>query len=379
MTQMPQLVALFNGVGGGASALVAGQALLTAAPSLVTTSASAVSGVVGAVTLSGSVVATAKLAGRDVPAYAPKRARHAVLVVLSASAIALAAALVSSPGRPETYAWIVAVSLAFGLALVAPIGGGDMPVVIAFLNSCSGLAAAATGFVLMNQALVISGSLVGASGFILTAIMCRAMNRRLAHVLFDELQTPDATGDGDDSASGTVKSISPDEVAMLLESARRVVIVPGYGMAVAQAQQATAELSRDLQSRGITVLYAIHPVAGRMPGHMNVLLAEADVPYDDLLDLEAVNPELSDTDVVLVIGANDVVNPRARTDESSPIYGMPIVNVDQARTVVVLKRSLAAGFAGVSNPLFTADGTVMLFGDAKASVIAMTQALAESE
>lgn len=251
-----------------------------------------------------------------------------------------------------------------------------MPVIIALLNACSGLAAAATGFVLSNQALVISGSLVGASGFILTELMCRAMNRSLGSVLFVRpVRADDAAALPVDEMDRPVKSSSAEEVAMLLEASRRVIVVPGYGMAVAQAQHAMAALSRNLQSRGIRVDFAIHPVAGRMPGHMNVLLAEADVPYQQLFDLDAINPELVEADVVLVIGANDVVNPRARSDADCAIYGMPIVNADQARSVVILKRSLASGFAGVSNPLFVADNAVMLFGDAKQSLVAILRAL----
>lgn len=376
MTAMPELVALFNGVGGGASALVAGAALFGATPHVLLSTSSAVSGVVGSVTFSGSFIAMAKLQGWLRGRGLPRLWQRASLVVLAAAGLGFSAQLVREPTEILGYAGVVAAALGFGLLLVVPVGGADMPVVVALLNACSGLAAAATGFVLMNQALVISGSLVGASGFILTGIMCRAMNRTLGNVLFGELGSPDAVTAGAEDQK-PVKSASAEEVAMMLEAARRVVIVPGYGMAVAQAQHATAELARELDAQEIRVDYAIHPVAGRMPGHMNVLLAEADVPYEQLFDLDAINPEIVEADVVLVIGANDVVNPRARTDRDCPIYGMPIVNADRAKTVVVLKRSLAPGFSGVDNPLFTADNTVMLFGDAKESMVAIAQALEE--
>ena len=374
MTAMPQLVALFNGLGGGASALVAGSALLAAeTPQLLLTSSSVVSGLVGAVTFSGSFVAMAKLQGWLRARGAPRLWQRGLLVILLVAAALSAAHLVREPTEFIGYGALASAALLIGLVLVLPIGGADMPVIIALLNACSGLAAAATGFVLMNQALVISGSLVGASGFILTRIMCRAMNRTLIDVMFSGLGA--GTTETEAEPSKPAKSVSAEEVAMLLEASRRVIIVPGYGMAVAQAQHATAELARNLQAHGVRVDYAIHPVAGRMPGHMNVLLAEADVPYEELYDLEAINPELVEADVVLVIGANDVVNPRARTDRDCSIYGMPVLNVDRARTVVVLKRSMAPGFAGVSNPLFSAENTMMLFGDAKQSVVAIVRAL----
>ena len=274
--------------------------------------------------------------------------------------------------------WVItAISLLLGVLLTAGIGGADMPVVIALLNSYSGLAAAATGFVLGNDLLIIAGSLVGASGVILTNIMCKAMNRSLTNVLFGKMG-PSATGpSADDVYAGKVKSTSPDEVAMLLDGAQRVVIVPGYGMAVAQAQHTVRDLANLLESRGATVEFAIHPVAGRMPGHMNVLLAEADVPYDKLIEMDAINPTMSQVDVCFVIGANDVVNPVARTDPSSPIAGMPIIDADKARTVVVIKRSLSPGFAGIPNPLFAADNTLMLFGDGKKALMELNTALKE--
>jgi NAD(P) transhydrogenase subunit beta len=272
---------------------------------------------------------------------------------------------------------ICLVASVLGLGLVNPIGGADMPVVIALLNSYSGLAAAATGFVINNTVLIIAGSLVGASGIILTKIMCKAMNRSLTNVLFGTMgptaDTPDA-----DEVYKTVKSASADEVAMTLEVAQRVLIVPGYGLAVAQAQHAVRDIATFLESKGITVEYGIHPVAGRMPGHMNVLLAEADVPYDQLKEMDEVNATMEQVDVALVVGANDVVNPVARTDPKSPIAGMPIIDVDKARTVVVVKRSLSPGFAGIPNPLFAADNTLMFFSDGKKAMLELLAALKET-
>jgi NAD(P) transhydrogenase subunit beta len=262
--------------------------------------------------------------------------------------------------------------------LVVPIGGADMPVVIALLNSYSGLAAAATGFVLNNNVLIIAGSLVGASGLILTNIMCKAMNRSLAHVLFGKLGPTGDTLSADEVYAGKVKATSPEEVAMLFDGAQRVVIVPGYGMAVAQAQHVVRDLANVLEGRGCAVEYAIHPVAGRMPGHMNVLLAEADVPYDQLIEMDAINPTMETVDVCLVVGANDVVNPDARNDPTSPIAGMPIIDVDKARTVVVVKRSLSPGFAGIPNPLFAADNALMMFGDGKKAIQELVTAVKEA-
>ncbi len=377
MTAMPELVALFNGLGGGASALVAGSALVASPPSaLELASATVVSGFVGTVTFSGSLMAMAKLWGVVGDRRFGPVLDKLPVVVFGLVAVVLGVLVVAGKSATLYFGWLVITSTLLGIFLVAPIGGADMPVVISFLNACSGLAAAATGFVLMNQALIVSGSLVGASGLILTRIMCRAMNRGLGSVLFSPVgeRGPGREG-GYAGSERPVKSASAEEVAMVLEAARRVVIVPGYGMAVAQAQRAVSDLARKLERRGLKVEFAIHPVAGRMPGHMNVLLAEADVPYDQLKDIDAINPELADCDVALVIGANDVVNPSARTDRGSPLYGMPILDVDRASTVVVLKRSLRAGFAGVDNPLFTAPNTVMLFGDAKQTVLALIDAL----
>jgi len=266
-----------------------------------------------------------------------------------------------------------------GVTLMIPIGGADMPVAICLLNSYSGLAAAMTGFILSppNKALMVSGALVGASGIVLTYIMCKAMNRSLANVLFAGVGTSDASGPAIEGADAnkTVRSVDPEEFAMLLEDAARVVIVPGYGMAVAQAQYAVRDLVNKLEAKGVDVKFGIHPVAGRMPGHMNVLLAEVDIPYEKLCDLETINPELERTDVALVLGANDVVNPAAREDQGSPIYGMPIIDVDKARTVVVSKRSLRPGYAGVANPLFYLDNTLMLFGDAKEKMLEVAAAI----
>ena len=270
---------------------------------------------------------------------------------------------------------LVLVAAALGVTLTLPIGGADMPVVICLLNSYSGLAAAAAGFVIDNSVLVIAGSLVGASGLILTAIMCRAMNRSLVGVLFGGLGTT-ATVDADEVYAGKIKSADTEELAMVLEQADRVVIVPGYGLAVAQAQHAVRELADVLEERGTSIAYAIHPVAGRMPGHMNVLLAEADIPYEQLCEMDDINPTFPETDVAIVIGANDVVNPAARNDPDSPIAGMPILDVDKAQTVIVIKRSLSPGFAGIPNPLFAADNTLMYFADGKKALIDLTAAIA---
>ena len=394
MTAMPQLVAVFNGFGGIASALVAAASyesirggtpfveVLAADPSdtlAATTSVSvAAAGLVGAVTFTGSLVAFSKLQEliKGKPRWVPSG--RVVNGALLAAAVALAVIMVVNPSTTVFWA-MIAVAAALGLSLVLPIGGADMPVVIALLNSYSGLAAAAAGFVLQNTALIISGSLVGSSGLILTMIMCKAMNRSLANVLFGgvgggaKVEGPSA----DEVYAGKIKSTSSEEVGMMLESASRVVIVPGYGMAVAQAQHAVRDLMSLLQEQGTEVEFGIHPVAGRMPGHMNVLLAESDVPYDHLKEMEVANPTFPQTDVAIVIGANDVVNPDAREVPDSPIAGMPIIEVDKARTVVVIKRSLSPGFAGVPNPLFAADNTMMLFGHGKEAILDIVGALKE--
>lgn len=384
MTGMPQMVALFNGFGGGASVLVAGASLLEgigAGWTLTTTFSVAVAatGIIGAVTFWGSLVAFGKLQG-----LIPERAvlfpgQQAVNAALGLACLALGGWLVLRPQDPAAYLALSGAASVLGVLLVIPIGGADMPVVIALLNSYSGLAGAATGFVLGNNVLIIAGSLVGASGIILTQIMCRAMNRSLGNVLFGIGGTI-GTGPapGEEIYEGRVKSATAEEVAMIFDAARRVVIVPGYGMAVSQAQHAVRDLANLLVSRGVEVEFAIHPVAGRMPGHMNVLLAEANIPYDRLKEMDEANPGFPQTDVALVIGANDVVNPLARTDPQSPIAGMPILDVDKARTVVVIKRSLSPGFAGIPNPLFAAENALMYFGDGKKAVLDLVAALKES-
>ena len=381
MTAMPQMVALLNAFGGGASALIAGAVLSTGGdPSAQTAVATATSGIIGSVTFFGSLVAFDKLQGLllpDRPVHFP--AQQAINALLGVAALALGVLVVGDPGDLTNFALLVAVGSVLGVLLTIPIGGADMPVAIALLNSYSGLAAASTGFVMDNNILIITGSLVGASGLILTRIMCKAMNRSLMNVLLGAIG-PESGGvaSGDDVYAGRIKSASPEEVAMLLDGARRVVVVPGYGMAVAQAQHQVRDLANLLESRGTEVEFAIHPVAGRMPGHMNVLLAEADVDYDKLREMDDINPSFEQTDVSLIIGANDIVNPVARTDPSSPIAGMPILDVDKSRTVVVVKRSLSPGFAGIPNPLFAADNTLMLFADGKKAVLDLISAIKES-
>ncbi len=383
MTGMPQLVAVFNGFGGIASALVAGAALMeaalvTSAPAIQMTVATVFSGIVGAVTFWGSLVAFGKLQGVISGQPIRYKGEQVVKVLLLIASLVLGALIVVRPSGVDLYWIMVGVSSLLGILLVISIGGADMPVVIALLNSYSGLAAASTGFVLPNNVLIIAGSLVGASGIILTNIMCKAMNRSLTNVLFGGFGEVQEVEKGDDIYAGKVKATSPEEVAMLMDGVQRVVIVPGYGMAVAQAQHAVRDLANLLESKDITVEFAIHPVAGRMPGHMNVLLAEADIPYDRLKEMDEINPTMPQTDVVIVLGANDVVNPLANTDPASPIAGMPIINVDQARTVVVVKRSLSPGFAGIPNPLFAADNTLMLFGDGKKMAQEIVRALKDS-
>ncbi len=385
MTAMPQMVALLNGFGGGASVLVAGAELLQrnvkAGGAPVPTDvavATVASAIIGAVTFWGSLVAFAKLEEyqwfKKPIAYKGQQPINAVLGVI---ALGLAAWSVACPHSAWLYGALVLVCSVLGLTLVNPIGGADMPVVIAMLNSYSGLAAAATGFVLGNAVLIIAGALVGASGVILSQIMCKAMNRSLVNVVFGVFTAEEDTAKADEVYGGRVKATTAEEIAMLFDAARRVVFVPGYGMAVAQAQHAVSELADLLESRGVEVEFGIHPVAGRMPGHMNVLLAEAEVPYDKLKEMDEVNPTFSQTDVAVVIGANDVVNPVARTDPKSPIAGMPILDVDKARTVVVIKRSLSPGFAGIPNPLFAADNTLMYFADGKKAIMDIVHAVKE--
>jgi NAD(P) transhydrogenase subunit beta len=382
MTSMPQMVALFNGFGGGASTLVAALAFIEAMElgkvmGTQETVATVASGIIGAVTFWGSLVAFAKLEGLIEERPIRYKGEHFVKVLFLLASIVFG--VIFGTEREVNYYWYLTASASvLGVLLTIPIGGGDMPVVISLLNSYSGLAACATGFVLNNNVLIISGSLVGASGIILTNLMCKAMNRSLLNVLFGGFGEIVAGADEDKVYGGKIKSATPEEVAMLLENARRVVIVPGYGMAVSQAQFAIRDLMKILESKGIEVEFAIHPVAGRMPGHMNVLLAEANIPYEKLKEMDEINPTFEQTDVSIVIGANDVVNPLARTDSNSPIAGMPILDVDKSKTVVVIKRSLAPGFAGIPNPLFAADNTLMLFGDAKKMVQELINALKES-
>ena len=388
MTAMPQLVALYNGFGGVASVLVAGAVLFEAAVLMGTSEAVNVdtqfslsvfaSGFIGAITFWGSLVAFGKLQGLTNGGSVRYSGDQVVKIVLAIITVVLAYVMVVYPGSSIPYWVMVVIASMLGVLVVIPIGGADMPVVIAILNSLSGLAAAATGFVLYNTVLIVAGTLVGASGIILTLVMCKAMNRSLTDVLFGTFGATEGGLSSDEVYAGKVKSTSAEEVAMLLESSRKVVVVPGYGMAVAQAQHAVRELFDLLEKHGITMEFGIHPVAGRMPGHMNVLLAEADIPYDRLKDMDEINPSFKQVDVSIVIGANDVVNPVARTDPKSPIAGMPILDVDYSKTVIVIKRSLSPGFAGIPNPLFAADNTLMLFGDAKNMVEEMVKCVKEN-
>lgn len=395
MTAMPELVGLFNGFGGLASLLVAGaemnryaillrdQQILDSTPDdstvpLKALIAIAIAGIIGAVTFSGSLIAVFKLRGFkwvDKLVIPGQKYLNGGLLLL---AVTIGFFLCINPAIPSLF-WIMAlIALILGVFATTAIGGADMPVVVALLNSYSGLAAAATGFVISNTVLIIAGSLVGASGLILTHIMCVAMNRSLTNVLFGVMAAGGERLDADEVYAGKVKATSPDEVAMLLDGVQRVAIVPGYGMAVAQCQHAVRELMNELEKRGVHVDFGIHPVAGRMPGHMNVLLAEADVPYDKLREMDDINNDMPQTDVAIVLGANDVVNPDARTNPNSPIAGMPIINTDLARTVIVVKRSLSPGFAGIPNPLFAADNTLMLFGDGKQMMLELVDAVKEN-
>jgi NAD(P) transhydrogenase subunit beta len=374
MTAMPQMVAVFNGLGGAASSLVAADELLKlsegGAVAVSISVAGLASTIIGTATFSGSMIAFGKLQGfvPSPPLLLP--GRNFVNAALGMASIGFAAwgiATPADPAIPFTIASLLA--LALGVLLVIPIGGADMPVVIALLNSYSGLAAAATGFVLNNNVLIVSGALVGASGIILTRIMTRAMNRSLANVMLGGFGAVSAhTGGGAAAGDRVYRTATVEDAATVLRYARSVIVVPGYGLAVAQAQHNVKQLADLLKERGVEVRYAIHPVAGRMPGHMNVLLAEANVPYDQLYDMDQINDEFARADVAVVIGANDVANPAARSDPASPLYGMPILNVDHATAVLVLKRSMAPGFSGVDNELFYLPKTMMLFGDAKKSV-----------
>ena len=384
MTGMPQMVALLNGFGGASSTLVAGTALIEAtlpgmvSPDLQTTISTGASGLIGAVTFTGSLIAFAKLQGVISEKSFGFPGLQVFNAILTLACIGLTVMIAMDPSNHMYYWVLVGIASVLGVTLTIPIGGADMPVVIALLNSYSGLAAAATGFVLNNNVLIIAGSLVGASGIILTNIMCVAMNRSLTNVLFGKMGPTGDTPSADDVYGGKVKSASAEEIAMLFDGAQRAIIVPGYGMAVSQAQHAVRDLTNLLESRGCTVEFAIHPVAGRMPGHMNVLLAESDIPYDKLKEMDEINPTFPEADVALVIGANDVVNPVARTDPNSPIAGMPILDVDKARTCVVVKRSLSPGFAGIPNPLFAADNTLMFFSDGKKAIQDIVSAVKEA-
>jgi H+-translocating NAD(P) transhydrogenase subunit beta len=381
MTAMPQMVALFNGVGGGAAALIALAEFhnLLPEPGRVSeeeTVSIVISAMIGSISFSGSLVAFAKLqelvSGRPI-VYAGQQIVNAALV---AGAVALGLILVLGPQEQGLLVALLAAAVAFGVLFVLPIGGADMPVVISLLNAFTGLAASATGFVLHSTVLIVSGALVGASGTLLTLLMGRAMNRSIANVLFGAFGAVSVGTTDTAAADGrTVHSTTADDVAIMLAYARRVVFVPGYGLAVAQAQHDVRVLADLLEQKGVDVKYGIHPVAGRMPGHMNVLLAEANVPYDQLYEMERINPELPQTDVAVILGANDVVNPAAQNDPGSPIYGMPIIEVDRARNVVVVKRSLSPGFAGIDNPLFYQGNTSLLFADAKAALESIAAAV----
>ncbi len=372
MTQMPQMVALFNGTGGGAAALVAASEflhgthmsaqLMPLAPAIT----SLFTLLIGAISFSGSAIAFAKLQELMTGKPITYPGQNVVNGLLALGAIGLLGVLAVSNPSLALLLGFVAVALLLGVAVVLPIGGADMPVIIAVLNSLTGMAAATSGFLLYNNALIIAGALVGASGTLLTVMMCKAMNRSLSNVLFGAFGSaaPAAAG-GADAVVGSITEVSSDDALTLLENAQSVIVVPGYGLAVARAQHAVRELCELLAENGAEVRYAIHPVAGRMPGHMNVLLAEADVPYDQLFDLEEINDAFAKTDLVIVLGANDVVNPAAKTNPASPIFGMPVLNVDAAKRVIVVKRSMNAGFAGIENELFYRDNCMMLFGDAK--------------
>jgi NAD(P) transhydrogenase subunit beta len=378
MTAMPQMVALFNGVGGGAAALIAfsefhvesGDVAADEAVSIV------LSSLIGSISFAGSMVAFAKLqeivSGRPIVFRGQNVVDSAILL----GAVGLGIALVAGVEEQWVLIALIALALLFGVMFVLPIGGADMPVVISLLNAFTGLAASATGFVLDSTVLIVSGMLVGAAGTLLTLLMARAMNRSVTNVLFGAFGQVQAVPAGARTDDGrTVRATTAEDVAVQLSFARKVIVVPGYGMAVAQAQHDVRQLADVLEERGVDVLYAIHPVAGRMPGHMNVLLAEANVPYDQLKEMDEINPEFTQTDVALVIGANDVTNPAARSDASSPIYGMPILDVDKAASVIVMKRSMRPGFAGIDNELYLDPRTTMLFGDAKDSVVKLIGAV----
>jgi NAD(P) transhydrogenase subunit beta len=364
MTSMPEMVALFNGFGGMASLLVGWASISTdmGTFSLITI---VLAILIGGLTFTGSLIAYGKLSETIGSGAIMFKGQQIVNSLIVLGILASAVMFCIEPGNSQWLYIVIGLSLVFGVMAVIPIGGADMPVVISLLNSYSGLAACAAGFAINNNILIVAGSLVGASGIILTQIMCKAMNRSLSNVLFSGFGS---VSDDTTEVEGEIKPITAEDAYYILEAASNVAIIPGYGMAVAQAQHVVKELTELLERNGAEVNFGIHPVAGRMPGHMNVLLAEADVPYEQLLEMDDINPRMENVDVAIVIGANDVVNPAARENEGSPIYGMPVINVDAARTVFVLKRSMASGFAGIENPLFYKENTRMLFGDAKESI-----------
>ena len=385
MTSMPEMVAIFNGFGGAASVLVATSEYWRMAHDMgismemVVGVTIVISVIIGSVTLTGSLVAFGKLKGLINGRAITFGGQHAINALLFLGALALSVLVVIDPNTEVWMMGVLAIALVLGILVVIPIGGADMPVVISLLNSYSGIAACATGFVLNNQVLIIAGALVGASGIILTQIMCKAMNRSLTSVLLGGFgQTGGAGAAAGGGEEIVVKEVGVEESAMLFESASSVIIVPGYGMAVAQAQHVVRELTDVLERNGTSVKFAIHPVAGRMPGHMNVLLAEANIPYDKLIEMDQINDEFANTDIALIIGANDVVNPAARTNPASPIYGMPILNADKARTVIVCKRGMSAGYAGIENELFGYPNCLMLFGDAKGTITKVVSELKEA-
>lgn len=383
MTGMPQMVGLLNGFGGIASTFVAISEFyklshLAQNPSNIVIITIALSIIIGSVTFSGSFIAFGKLQGIVTGKVVKYKFQHSLNLLLLIVTLALAVLFIFYPRNENIIYAITILSLILGVLLTLPIGGADMPVAISLLNSYSGLAASATGFVINNYMLIIAGSLVGASGIILTNIMCKAMNRSLLNVAMGGLETAGATpATPTTSTNVTIKSVDPEEAAMIFDAAQKVIIVPGYGMAVSQAQMAVRDLYQTLEKKGIDVKFAIHPVAGRMPGHMNVLLAEANIPYEKLFSMEDINNEFSNTDVVFVVGANDVVNPAARNNPQSPIYGMPILNVDYAKTVIVNKRSMNPGYAGIDNELFGYPNTLMYFGDAKDAITKLNNAIKE--
>lgn len=379
MTSMPQMVALFNGMGGATAAIVSIVEFTRAAEAGAGARIAAVLGAaIGALSLTGSIVAYGKL--QELLSGKPLlfTGQKFVNALLALGIVALGAMAVMDGGDISHIWTLTVLALLLGVLFVLPIGGGDMPVIISILNSLTGLAAALTGLALGNQLLVVAGILVGSSGTLLTLLMGKAMNRNISNVLFAGFGTPVASTAATNAAGLTVRETSAEDAAVAMAYANKVVIVPGYGLAVAEAQHASRELATELEKRGVEVKYAIHPVAGRMPGHMNVLLAEAEVPYDQLAEMDEINPRFEQTDVVLVVGANDVVNPAARTDTGSPIYGMPILDVDKARNVIVLKRSMNPGFAGIENELFYRGNTRMLFGDARKSLAALIEAVRAS-